>query len=173
MRTVLGGRIGRIVAQGLEHDARMQGGLLPRDREGRGRLLADPAESGSGRICRGERAAPTWALTGGELSGEVEVLPTTRTTRTQIGRRRNEDAEQGVRGGKGHLRELAGGVAQGEQHDDQAWGNLTAEPRGVACSETDAAGCGDVAGVEAGAEDRALSCMHGGDFAGGSIYSHR
>jgi acetyl esterase/lipase len=30
-----------------------------------------------------------------------------------------------------------------------------------------------VAGVEAGAEDRALLCMHGGDFAGGSIYSHR
>jgi epsilon-lactone hydrolase len=62
----------------------------------------------------------------------------------------------------------------GEQHDDEAWGDLTAEPRGVDYIETDAGGMPAMWLVPKGcAEDRVLLCMHGGGFAGGSIYSHR
>jgi acetyl esterase/lipase len=63
---------------------------------------------------------------------------------------------------------------KGEQHDDEAWGDLTAEPRGVDYIETDAGGLPAMWLVpKACAEDRVLLCMHGGGFAGGSIYSHR
>jgi acetyl esterase/lipase len=63
---------------------------------------------------------------------------------------------------------------KGEHHDDEAWGNLTAEPRGVDYIETDAGGVPAMWLVPKGcAEDCVLLCMHGGGFAGGSIYSHR
>jgi epsilon-lactone hydrolase len=63
---------------------------------------------------------------------------------------------------------------KGEQHDDEAWGDLTAEPRGVDYIETDAGGVPAMWLVPKGcAEDRLLLCMHGGGFVGGSIYSHR
>jgi epsilon-lactone hydrolase len=63
---------------------------------------------------------------------------------------------------------------KGEQHDDEAWGDLTAEPRGVDYIETEAGGVAAMWLVPKGcAEDRVLLCMHGGGFAGGSIYSHR
>jgi monoterpene epsilon-lactone hydrolase len=63
---------------------------------------------------------------------------------------------------------------KGEQHDDEAWGDLTAEPRGVDYIETDAGGVPAMWLVPKGcAEDRVLLCMHGGGFVGGSIYSHR
>jgi epsilon-lactone hydrolase len=63
---------------------------------------------------------------------------------------------------------------KGEQHDDEAWGDLTAEPRGVDYSEADAGGVPAMWLVpKACAQDRVLLCMHGGGFAGGSIYSHR
>src|SRR5262245_772725 len=63
---------------------------------------------------------------------------------------------------------------KGEQHDDEAWGNLTAEPRGVDYLETDAGGVPAMWLAPRGCEeDRVLLCMHGGGFAGGSIYSHR
>jgi acetyl esterase/lipase len=63
---------------------------------------------------------------------------------------------------------------RGEQHDDEAWGDLTAEPRGVDYIETDAAGVPGMWLVpKECAENRVLLCMHGGGFAGGSIYSHR
>src|SRR5262245_7576771 len=62
----------------------------------------------------------------------------------------------------------------GEQHDDEAWGDLTAEPRRVGYLETDAGGVPAMWLVPGGcAEDRVLLCMHGGGFVGGSIYSHR
>jgi acetyl esterase/lipase len=63
---------------------------------------------------------------------------------------------------------------KGQQHDDEAWGDLTAEPRGVDYIETDAAGLPAMWLAPKGcAEDRVLLCMHGGGFVGGSIYSHR
>jgi monoterpene epsilon-lactone hydrolase len=63
---------------------------------------------------------------------------------------------------------------KGEQHDDERWGDLTAEPRGVDYIETDAGGVPAMWLVPKGcAEDRALLCMHGGGFVGGSMYSHR
>jgi epsilon-lactone hydrolase len=63
---------------------------------------------------------------------------------------------------------------RGEQHDDEAWGDLTAEPRAVDYIEVDAGGVPAMWLVpKECAEDRVLLCMHGGGFAGGSIYSHR
>jgi monoterpene epsilon-lactone hydrolase len=63
---------------------------------------------------------------------------------------------------------------RGEQHDDEAWGDLTAEPRGVDYLEVDAAGLPAMWLVPKGcAEDCVLLCVHGGGFVGGSIYSHR
>ncbi|WP_433178822.1 alpha/beta hydrolase [Actinoallomurus sp. CA-150999] len=57
---------------------------------------------------------------------------------------------------------------------DDAWGGLTAEPRGVDYLETDAGGLPAMWAVPKGsAEDRVLLCMHGGGFVGGSMYSHR
>lgn len=58
--------------------------------------------------------------------------------------------------------------------DDESWGNLTAEPRGVDYLETEAAGLPAMWAVpKEGAEDRVLLCMHGGGFLSGSIYTHR
>jgi len=63
---------------------------------------------------------------------------------------------------------------KGEQHDDEAWGDLTAEPRGVDYIETEAGGVPAMWLVpKQCAEDRVLLCMHGGGFVGGSLYSHR
>jgi acetyl esterase/lipase len=63
---------------------------------------------------------------------------------------------------------------RGEQHDDERWGDLTAEPRGVDYIETDANGVPAMWLVPKGcAEDRVVLCMHGGGFVGGSMYSHR
>jgi acetyl esterase/lipase len=63
---------------------------------------------------------------------------------------------------------------RGEQHDDEAWGDLTAEPRAVDYLEVDAAGLSAMWLVPKGcAEDCVLLCVHGGGFVGGSIYSHR
>jgi epsilon-lactone hydrolase len=61
-----------------------------------------------------------------------------------------------------------------EQPDDESWGNLTAEPRGVDYIETEAGGLPAMWAVPKGsAEDRVLLCMHGGGFISGSIYTHR
>src|SRR5262249_14958588 len=63
---------------------------------------------------------------------------------------------------------------KGEQHDDEAWGDLTAEPPGLDYLEVDAGGLRGMWLVpKDSAEDRVLLCMHGGGFVGGSIYSHR
>src|SRR4029453_10529443 len=57
---------------------------------------------------------------------------------------------------------------------NDAWGSLTAEPRGVDYLETDAGGLPAMWAVpKNSAADRVLLCMHGGGFIGGSIYSHR
>src|SRR5262245_45576219 len=61
-----------------------------------------------------------------------------------------------------------------EQRDEEAWGNLTAEPRGVDYIEINAGGVSAMWLAPKGcAEDRVLLCMHSGGFVGGSIYSHR
>jgi epsilon-lactone hydrolase len=61
-----------------------------------------------------------------------------------------------------------------EAPDDESWGNLTAEPRGVDYSETEAGGLPAMWAVPKGAStDRVLMCIHGGGFLGGSVYTHR
>jgi epsilon-lactone hydrolase len=63
---------------------------------------------------------------------------------------------------------------RGSQNDTESWGDLTAEPRGVDYTETQAAALPALWAVPKDcAEDRVLLCMHGGGFIGGSIYSHR
>jgi acetyl esterase/lipase len=61
-----------------------------------------------------------------------------------------------------------------EAPDDESWGDLTAEPRGVDYLETEAAGLPAMWAVPKGAStDRVLMCIHGGGFVSGSIYTHR
>jgi monoterpene epsilon-lactone hydrolase len=61
-----------------------------------------------------------------------------------------------------------------EGPDDESWGDLTAEPRGVDYLETEAGGLPAMWAVPKGAStDRVLMCIHGGGFLGGSIYTHR
>jgi epsilon-lactone hydrolase len=61
-----------------------------------------------------------------------------------------------------------------EGPDDESWGDLTAEPRGVDYLETEVGGLPAMWAVPKGAHtDRVLLCMHGGGFMGGSIYTHR
>jgi epsilon-lactone hydrolase len=61
-----------------------------------------------------------------------------------------------------------------EAPDDESWGDLTAEPRGVDYLETEAGGRPAMWAVPKRASaDRVLMCIHGGGFMGGSIYTHR
>ena len=58
--------------------------------------------------------------------------------------------------------------------DDESWGDLTAEPRGVDYLETEAAGLPAMWAVPKRAStDRVLMGIPGGGFLGGSIYTHR
>lgn len=69
---------------------------------------------------------------------------------------------------------LAAGLPEDERPDDEAWGDLTAEPREVDYIETDAGGLPAMWAVpKRSVQDRVLLCMHGGGFVSGSIYSHR
>jgi monoterpene epsilon-lactone hydrolase len=61
-----------------------------------------------------------------------------------------------------------------EAPDDESWGDLTAEPRGVDYLETEAGGLPAMWAVPKRAStDRVLMCIHGGGFVSGSIYTHR
>jgi epsilon-lactone hydrolase len=61
-----------------------------------------------------------------------------------------------------------------EAPDDESWGDLTAEPRGVDYLETQAGGLPAMWVVpKRAALDRVLMCIHGGGFVSGSIYTHR
>src|SRR5690242_2328507 len=63
--------------------------------------------------------------------------------------------------------------ADGEGPDDESWGDLTAEPRGVDYLETEAGGRPAVWGVAAGRRPgRGLLWLHGGGVVGGSGFSH-
>jgi monoterpene epsilon-lactone hydrolase len=65
-------------------------------------------------------------------------------------------------------------MVTGERRDDEAWGNLTAEPGGVDYQETTVTGLRAMWAVpHQCADDRVLLCMHGGGFVSGSIYTHR
>lgn len=69
---------------------------------------------------------------------------------------------------------LAAGLPEDERPDDESWGDLTAEPRGVDYIETTAGGLPAMwAAPKGGTSDRVLLCVHGGGFVGGSIYTHR
>jgi monoterpene epsilon-lactone hydrolase len=58
--------------------------------------------------------------------------------------------------------------------DDESWGNLTAEPRGVDYTEIEVAGMPAMwVAPHGAAADRVLLMLHGGGFMGGSIYTHR
>lgn len=58
--------------------------------------------------------------------------------------------------------------------DDESWGDLTAEPRGVDYLETEAGGRPAMWAVPTGSRpDRVLLCLHGGGFVSGSVYTHR
>jgi epsilon-lactone hydrolase len=61
-----------------------------------------------------------------------------------------------------------------EAPDNESWGDLTAEPRGVDYLETEAGGLPAMWAVPKGAStDRVLLCIHGGGFLSGSVYTHR
>ncbi len=58
--------------------------------------------------------------------------------------------------------------------DNESWGDLTAEPRGVDYLEIEAGGRPAIWAVPHGSRaDRVLLCIHGGGFVGGSLYTHR
>jgi hypothetical protein len=62
----------------------------------------------------------------------------------------------------------------GDHPDNESWGDLTAEPRGVDYIETEAGGRPAMWLVpKDSSADRVLLCMHGGGFVGGSVYTHR
>ena len=62
----------------------------------------------------------------------------------------------------------------GEGPDDESWGDLTAEPRGVDYLETEAGGVPAMWAVPKRSHpDRVLLCLHGGGFVSGSVYTHR
>ncbi len=65
-------------------------------------------------------------------------------------------------------------LPEAERPDDESWGDLTAEPRGVDYLETEAGGRPAMWAVpEDSRPDQVLLCIHGGGFVGGSIYTHR
>ena len=56
-----------------------------------------------------------------------------------------------------------GARIKGEPQDDESWGHLTREPRGVDYAEIDAAAAAAMWAVPHGcADDRVLLCLHGG-----------
>ncbi len=61
-----------------------------------------------------------------------------------------------------------------ERPDDESWGDLTAEPRAVDYTETEAGGVPAMWLVPRGSDPaRVLLCLHGGGFVSGSVYTHR
>ena len=100
-------------------------------------------------------------------------------TRPSAAKRKGEhgDAEQAVRGGQAGTGRWPAWPWNGptvEPPDDESWGDLTAEPRGVDYLETEAGGLPAMWAVpKRSSTDRVLLCIHGGGFVGGSIYTHR
>jgi monoterpene epsilon-lactone hydrolase len=64
--------------------------------------------------------------------------------------------------------------AAGDMGEDDQWGDVTAEPRGVDYTEVSADGVPAMWLSPHGADpDRVIVALHGGGFIGGSIYTHR
>ena len=65
-------------------------------------------------------------------------------------------------------------ATSGAERDDEAWGDLTAEPGGVDYLEADANGVPAIWAVpKDSAADRVIMAIHGGGYVGGSLYTHR
>lgn len=65
-------------------------------------------------------------------------------------------------------------AGEAEGPDDESWGDLTAEPRGVDYLEVEAGGRPAMWLVPTESRtDRVTLCLHGGGFVSGSIYTHR
>src|SRR6185295_2694013 len=72
------------------------------------------------------------------------------------------------------IREMYARWAAGDFGDDDQWGDVTAEPRGLDYAEVSAAGVPAMWLSPHGAgTDRVIVALHGGGFVGGSIYTHR
>jgi epsilon-lactone hydrolase len=64
--------------------------------------------------------------------------------------------------------------AVGDMGQDDQWGDVTAEPRGLDYVEVSADGVPAMWLVPQGADtDRVIVALHGGGFVGGSLYTHR
>ena len=72
------------------------------------------------------------------------------------------------------LREMYARWAVGDMGDDDQWGDVTAEPRGLDYVEVSADGVPAMWLIPHGAGlDHAIVALHGGGFVGGSLYTHR
>lgn len=72
------------------------------------------------------------------------------------------------------IKEMYGRWAAGDMGEDDRWGDVTAEPRGLDYAEVSADGVPAMWLSPHGADpDRVIVALHGGGFAGGSLYTHR
>jgi hypothetical protein len=72
------------------------------------------------------------------------------------------------------IREMYARWAAGDMGEDDQWGDVTAEPRGVDYAEVTAGGVPAMWLAPHGADpDRVIVAWHGGGFVGGSLYTHR
>jgi monoterpene epsilon-lactone hydrolase len=72
------------------------------------------------------------------------------------------------------IREMYARWAAGDMGEDDQWGDVTAEPRGLDYMEVSADGVPAMWLVPPGAgPDAVIVALHGGGFVGGSLYTHR
>jgi len=72
------------------------------------------------------------------------------------------------------IREMYARWAVGDMGEDDQWGDVTAEPRGLDYAEVSAGGVPAMWLIPPGAgPGRAIVALHGGGFVGGSLYTHR
>jgi len=72
------------------------------------------------------------------------------------------------------LKEMYARWAGGDMGEDDQWGDVTAEPRGLDYAEVSADGVQAMWLVPHGADThRVIVALHGGGFVGGSLYTHR
>jgi epsilon-lactone hydrolase len=72
------------------------------------------------------------------------------------------------------IKEMYARWAVGNMGEDDQWGDVTAEPRGLDYTEVSADGVPAMWLSPHGADtDRVIVALHGGGFVGGSVYTHR
>ena len=72
------------------------------------------------------------------------------------------------------IKEMYARWATGDMGEDDQWGDVTAEPRGVDYTEVSAGGVPAMwLSPHGTGPDEAIVALHGGGFVGGSIYTHR